>query len=146
MTQKEDRDYKNRFEIPLLTSRLKELFKWTKAQKAATNLPIALFGIDTGAAAALNITSEFKGKIAAIVCHGGRVDLASKKLSEIECPILLIVGEKDKLVLNLNEKAFEQLETDKKLREIDKAYHNFEKSGVFEKVIESTIKWFDKQL
>ena len=56
--------------------------------------------LGTGAAAALVAAAEKSSLVYAIVSRGGRPDLASSDiLNRIESPTLLIVGEKDKQVI-----------------------------------------------
>jgi predicted alpha/beta-hydrolase family hydrolase len=82
----------------------------------------------------------------AIISRGGRPDLASSDvLSRIEAPTLLIVGEKDKQVIELNEKALGQLikiEKKKKIIIIPKATHLFEEPGTLEEVARVASGWF----
>lgn len=53
LTESEDHDYQNRFDIELLTERLTEIVDCLKKQSKTKHLPIGLFGASTGAAAAL---------------------------------------------------------------------------------------------
>jgi pimeloyl-ACP methyl ester carboxylesterase len=70
---------------------------------------------------------------------------SSDVLSRIEAPTLLIVGEKDKQVIELNEKALGQLikiEKKKKIIIIPKATHLFEEPGTLEEVAKVASGWF----
>jgi putative phosphoribosyl transferase len=150
LTQEEEktdnitREY--RFNIKLLTKRLLAATDWISQGAGFRNLKIGYFGASTGAAAALVAGAERSRLVYAIVSRGGRPDLASSDiLSRIEAPTLLIVGEKDKQVIELNEKALDQLikiEKKKKIIIIPKATHLFEEPGTLEEVARVASGWF----
>jgi putative phosphoribosyl transferase len=150
LTQEEEktdnitREY--RFNIKLLTKRLLAATDWTSQGDRFRNLKIGYFGASTGAAAALVAGAERSRLVYAIVSRGGRPDLAgSDVLGRIEAPTLLIVGEKDKQVIELNEKALGQLikiEKKKKIIIIPRATHLFEEPGTLEEVARVAGGWF----
>jgi putative phosphoribosyl transferase len=150
LTQEEEktdnitREY--RFNIKLLTKRLLAATDWTSQGDRFRNLKIGYFGASTGAAAALVAGAERSRLIYAIVSRGGRPDLAgSDVLIRIEAPTLLIVGEKDKQVIELNEKALGQLikiVKKKKIIIIPRATHLFEEPGTLEEVARVAGGWF----
>ena len=144
LTEKEDSVYENRFDIDLLTNRLIETTNSIMINPLTKNLPIAYFGASTGAASALRAAAFFGEKIHAVVCRGGRPDLAINELHLVEAPVLLIVGQLDEPVIELNKKALNQLQSTKELIIIPGASHLFEESGKLEKVAELSIKWYQK--
>lgn len=145
LTDNEDRDYSNRFNIPLLAQRLRDVTQWMQEQKDYEGLRIGYFGASTGAAAALVAARDIP-EIAAIVSRGGRTDLAMKDLSFVKAPTLLIVGELDREVLKLNENVFRQLKCKKQLEVIPNAGHLFEEKGAMEKVAILATGWFERHL
>jgi len=78
-------------------------------------MKIGLFGASTGAAAALITAAERVNEVAAVVSRGGRPDLAMESLSRVIAPTLLIVGQLDHDVIELNQRAYAQLQTEKRL-------------------------------
>jgi putative phosphoribosyl transferase len=136
----------HRFNIKLLARRLRTVTDWISQSNAFKNLKIGYFGASTGAAAALVAAAERASLVYAVVSRGGRPDLAgSEILSRIESPTLLIVGEKDEQVIELNEKALKQLiriEKKKKIVIIPKATHLFEEPGTLEEVAKVASGWF----
>ena len=66
---------------------------------------MGFFGASTGAAAALSAAAELGEEVGAVVSRGGRPDLAADRLAEVRAPVLLIVGGRDELVLELNREA-----------------------------------------
>src|SRR5579871_1717593 len=84
-----------RFNIELLTVRLGNATDWIRDVPRVRKLPIGYFGASTGAAAALRAAAERPKYIRAIVCRGGRPDLAGDALPQIQAPTLFIVGGSD---------------------------------------------------
>jgi putative phosphoribosyl transferase len=135
-----------RFDIKLLSRRLIAATDWLLRDIELSKLKVGYFGASTGAAAALVAAVERANLVYAIVSRGGRPDLATGDiLVRIEAPTLLIVGENDKEVIDLNEKALKQLtkiEKKKKLVTIPRATHLFEEPGALEEVAKHASGWF----
>ncbi|MGB5358723.1 MAG: dienelactone hydrolase family protein [Eudoraea sp.] len=146
LTEEEDRLYKTRFNIDLLTQRLIAVTEWIKIQQQTKGLHLAYFGASTGAASALSAAAYFGDEIGAVVSRGGRPDLAMTELHMVTAPTLLIVGGWDKVVIILNQKAYSKLRCERKLEIIPGATHLFEESGKLEEVAALSAKWFTKHL
>jgi putative phosphoribosyl transferase len=136
-----------RFNIVLLAQRLISCTDWTSQNPELKNLKIGYFGASTGAAAALVAAAARPNVIRAIVSRGGRPDLAGKGvLDQIEAPTLLIVGENDKAVIELNQNALKllgRIEKKKKLILIPNATHLFVEKGALEEVARRASGWFE---
>lgn len=146
LTADEDRQYNNRFDISLLTTRLRAAAAWLGAQEATLALPLGLFGASTGAAAALQLAADPALPVAAVVSRGGRPDLAGvDALRAVEAPTLLIVGGADKPVIALNEQAYAELGCVKRLSIVPGATHLFEEPGTLEDVARQAADWFALQ-
>jgi putative phosphoribosyl transferase len=141
LTPDEDKDYYNRFAIDLLKERLVAATVWLKKMPAAQNISIGYFGASTGAASALKAAAKLPD-IFAIVCRGGRPDLAMEDLHLIEVPTLLIVGSLDLQILEFNREAYQELQCEKHLEIVEGATHLFEEPGKLEIVGELAAKWF----
>jgi putative phosphoribosyl transferase len=135
-----------RFDIPLLATRVQNTIKWVKSQERINELPIGLFGSSTGAAAAIIAASKSPENVEAVVSRGGRVDLAYDYLPELRAATMLIVGELDYQVLELNKKAFSLIKSEKKLEIVPRATHLFEETGALETVADLAAKWFNTHL
>jgi len=131
-----------RFNISFLAQRLLILTHWALQQPALSRLPLAYFGSSTGGAAALAAAAGTNLNIRAIVSRGGRPDLAADLLPAVKAPTLLIVGEHDDIVLELNRKAYGLLDCEKKLSIVPGATHLFEEPGALELVAEMAADWF----
>lgn len=148
LTEEEDQNYENRFDIGLLTDRLEAATHWVIEQFGAESIRIGYFGASTGAAAALKAGGKLGSKtIRAIVSRGGRPDIVMSDLPKVDAPTLLIVGERDEEVLGLNKMALEQLRSpNKQLVIIPTATHLFEEPGALANVAQHAADWFGKYL
>lgn len=137
----------HRFNIGLLSRRLMASTDWILKDPKLQSLKIGYFGASTGAAAALVAAAQRTSDISAIVSRGGRPDLAGQKvLNQVEIPTLLIVGENDQTVIELNQEALKQLtkiEKKKKIIIIQGATHLFEEAGALEEVARRASGWFE---
>ncbi len=142
LTEQEDRIYENRFNIDLLVSRLIEATEWLMHNVETQEFSLAYFGASTGAASALRAAAYFEKKIKAVVSRGGRPDLALKALPMVTAPTLLIVGQLDVPVIQMNKQAFDQLHCVKEMKIIPGATHLFEEPGKLIEVAEMAISWY----
>ena len=132
-----------RFDILLLARRVGFVADRMREDLLTRSLPIGLFGASTGAAAALIASSE-RPWVAAVVSRGGRPDLALDALPRVVAPTLLIVGERDREVGVLNEKASAQLGCYREVVVIPRATHLFEEPGALEHVARLSAQWFSR--
>ena len=146
LTAQEDKVYENRFDIPLLTGRLKAATLWAKGQPGIAQLKLGYFGASTGTAVALVAAADFGKEIKAIVSRGGRPDLAGNALGKAMAPTLLIVGGEDHVVIELNKTAYDMIKAEKQLKIIPGATHLFEEPGTLEEAARLAADWFKKYL
>ena len=146
LTEAEDKDYENRFDIDLLADRLARVTEWIKRNGKISGLPLGYFGASTGAAAALRAAAALPGSVRAVVSRGGRPDMAGEQLPNVAAPTLLIVGGDDTEVLTLNELAYEKLTCEKRLEVVEGATHLFEEPGTMDEVMELATEWFEQHL
>ena len=124
----------HRFDIGLLARRLVATIDWLGAQPETADLSVGIFGASTGGGAALVAAAERPGRVDAVVSRGGRPDLAGDALSRVRAPTLLIVGERDDVVIDLNEQARRQMTAPVEIVIIPGATHLFEERGALESV------------
>lgn len=142
LTEEEAADRRNVFDIPLLATRVVAAVTWLDRQADVRHLPVGLFGASTGAAAALWAAAELGGSVGAVVSRGGRPDLAGARLEHVEAPTLLIVGELDQTVVELNRASLAQLRCPAALRLVPDATHLFEEPGALAQVAVLAADWF----
>ena len=135
-----------RFDVPFLASRLVTAIQWLSAHPEGRGLDLGIFGASTGAAAALVAAAQLPETVATVVSRGGRPDLAGDALESVRCPTLLLVGERDRVVLGLNQEALRRLNVEKRLQVIPNATHLFEEAGALEEVAWSAREWFVRYL
>lgn len=135
-----------RFDIPMLADRLVDTAAWLQSQARTKHLKIGWFGASTGAGAALIAAARRPENIMAVVSRGGRPDLAGDYLPEVTAPVLLIVGENDPQVLDLNKWALVQLNAQSKLEIVPNATHLFEEPGTLEAAALLAAQWFRDHL
>ena len=146
LTEEEDEHRENRFDIPLLTDRLRAVTDWVRNHERTEGLNVGYFGASTGAAAALRAAATIDTDIDAVVSRGGRVDLAAEALPQVETPTLLIIGGDDDTVLERNRDAYDELDCTKELEIIEGAGHLFEGPGELDEVADVATDWFDTTL
>ena len=142
LTDDEESDRGNVFDIDLLSRRLIQTKHWLKSQSDCKDFAVGYFGASTGAGAALVAAALEPRNVFAVVSRGGRPDLAEAKLKQIVTPTLLIVGGLDTLVLDLNREAYGNLHCEKKIEVIPGATHLFEEPGTLEEVARHATHWF----
>lgn len=135
-----------RFNIGLLAERLVAATQWVGAQKTTEHLGVGYFGSSTGGAAALGAAGAIGSVVDAVVSRGGRPDLAGDALPRVEAPTLLIVGERDVVVLRLNREACARLRCEKEIAVVPEATHLFEEPGTLEDVARLAAAWFRRHL
>ena len=142
----EEGDRTHVFDIRLLFERLTAATAWARSQPELAGLRIGYLGASTGAGAALRAAAELGTEVSAVVSRGGRPDLAAPKLGDVSAPVLLIVGGRDELVLELNRDASARLRAPCELAVVTGATHLFEEPGALEEVSRLAADWFERHL
>ena len=135
-----------RFDIRLLATRLEAASQWAAEQEPTRGLPQGLFGASTGAAAALIAAARSGSRVGAVVSRGGRPDLAGDALPLVGAPTLLIVGERDPEVIQLNREAMARMACEHELQIVRRATHLFEEPGALRIVADLASTWFRTHL
>jgi dienelactone hydrolase len=150
LTSEEDRidaaTGRMRFDIGLLSERVSALVEWLAEDELIGGLGLGLFGASTGAAAALVAAAAHPDTVKAVVSRGGRPDLAGDALRLVRQPVLLIVGERDPIVIELNREAMDEIVGETRLEIVPRASHLFEEPGALEAVAETARDWFLRHL
>ncbi len=136
-----------RFDLDLLAGRLMTVVRWASEEPVTAELPVGLFGASTGGGGALVAAAGLPDTVRAVVSRGGRPDLAGDLLPLVQCPVLLLVGERDEQVLRLNEQARERLTAAAtELVVVPGATHLFEEPGALQQVAQLAAEWFRRHL
>jgi len=135
-----------RFNMPFLAKRIEEVIDWMSQDIRTSAFRMGLFASSNTAAAALIVAASHPDQVRAVVSRGGRPDLAGKYLKQVRSPTLLLVGEKDLPVLEMNREAREQMMARPRLVKIPGATHVFSEPGTLEEVAQRTCQWFQHYL
>lgn len=146
LTEAEEQDRRNVFDIELLASRLSSACAWLDDQPMTRGLPVGFFGASTGAGAALKACALPASRVGAVVSRGGRPDLAGAALEHVRVPVLLIVGGEDRQVLDFNRLAQSRMPAPSELVVIPGATHLFEEPGALDEVARLAADWFARHL
>ncbi len=131
-----------RFDIGLLTDRLIGAMRWLDTQDDTRALPVGIFGASTGGGAALVAAARRPDRVDAVVSRGGRPDLAAEDLPHVRAPTLLLVGNQDTVVIELNKQAMRHMKGAVRLEVVPGATHLFEEPGTLEQVAGLAREWF----
>ncbi len=142
LTPEEEVDRANVFDVALLGRRLREVTRWVVHTPEAEGLTVGYFGASTGSAAALWAAADAGDGIGAVVSRGGRPDLAGPRLPAVTAPTLLIVGQRDEEVLELNRRARAALTCPSRLVTVPGATHLFEEPGTLQVAADLAAHWF----
>lgn len=135
-----------RFDIDLLAERMTTVVEWAAGTEPIRRLPIGVFGASTGAAAALVTAAARPSLVRAVVSRGGRPDLAQDVLAGVRAPTLLIVGERDPVVIDLNKRAAAALSAPHRIHIVPGATHLFQEPGTLSEVADQAADWFAEHL
>jgi putative phosphoribosyl transferase len=127
-----------RFDIDLLAERLVDATDWLPSSP--------ILSTSASAISALAAAAVRPDAVRAIVSRGGRPDLAGAALTRVQAPTLLIVGEHDDQVVQLNRQALTQLRCEKWLVIVPGATHLFEEPGALDEVARLARDWFQRHL
>lgn len=142
LTEAEEADRANVFDIALLSARLLGVHHWLVTAPDAAGLPVGYFGASTGAGAALKAAADPRCEVFAVVSRGGRPDLAGAALGAVRAPTLLIVGGHDEQVLELNRAAAAAMTAECEVAVVEGATHLFAEPGTLEQVAALARTWF----
>lgn len=132
------------FDIGLLAKRLVDATYWLNGE--FDYLRAGYFGASTGAAAALVAAAELGTIVGAVVSRSGRPDLAKDALPLVKAATLLIVGELDSRVIEVNRHAYAQLNCEKEITMVPRATHLFQERGAMDQVAHLATDWFQTHL
>jgi putative phosphoribosyl transferase len=144
LTPHEAHDPARRTDIELLTRRaLQAVDALPEAQRG---LPLGLYGVGAGAAAALVVDTWLARGAAAVVSRSGLIELAGNAVAEVRAPTLLIVGAADPQALAQNRAAFARLRCEKRIEIVPRASHLFMEAGALGTVAHQASDWFAAHL
>jgi putative phosphoribosyl transferase len=142
LTPAEEMDRNSVYDAGLLGERLVQVVDWLCGQPEGKQIPIGLFGADSGGAAALWAAADIDTDVAAVVSRGGRPDLAGDRLAVVRAPTLLLVGGQDHAGFDLNRAAQRKLRCPNRLAVVPGAGHRFREPGTLRAATRLAIDWY----
>ncbi|MEY4173858.1 MAG: hypothetical protein RI900_1023 [Actinomycetota bacterium] len=146
LSDDEARHRSNVFDVELLAQRVLAAVGFLHTQADVRDLPVGLFGASTGAAAALWAAADLGRGVGAVVCRGGRPDLAQPRLHDVTAATLMLVGSDDRTVVELNRRAAGSMHCEHRVQLVPGATHLFEEPGALERVADEAAQWFRTRL
>ncbi len=132
--------------VHLLAYRLRKAIDRLAGIYDPRELPIALIGTETGAAAALRVAADRPNLISAIVSRSRCPDLASDALGLVHAPTLFLVSSEDDAGLVAARNATNMLNCLSAVRLVAGATPGVEEPHPFHEVELLTLRWLDRYL
>lgn len=135
-----------KLDIGFLAARLIAATTWASSDPTTGGLPLGYFGTSTAAAAALEAAARVGDRIGAVVSRGGRPDLADRYLPLVRSPTLLIVGDRDVSMVELNRRAYARLRVARKFAIVPGTGQMFEEWEALDTGTRLAVDWFSRHL
>jgi putative phosphoribosyl transferase len=132
---------KYQHDAELLARRLIGVTEWVMSNPDTRHLKIVYFGVCTAGASVLIAAAKMHKKVRAVVCRGGRLDLAVKSAVRVRCPALLIVGGDDTVGIELCRETLARLTGEKRLVVVPGATHLFGEPGTLQEMARISAGW-----
>ncbi|WP_150240873.1 phosphoribosyltransferase family protein [Nocardiopsis quinghaiensis] len=133
-------------EAGVLGERLGAAVTWLRRAADAADEPLGVLASGEAAAAALVTAAEQPQDVAAVVVHGGRIDLAGDSLPGVRAPVLVLLEGGDSFVRELGEWARGRMGGPTDLRVTAGAERLLGDSGEWRRVASQALDWFDLHL
>ena len=141
LTPEEEQIRSNVFDIDLLATRLREVTHRLTTQHDLARLPVAYFGVDPGAAAALSAAATSDVNVSAVVVRNGKIDLAGAYLGDVRAPTLLLVDQDDPATAASSRQAVIRLHCEHELVVIPGAGHHGAEAAGSQAAADLTANW-----
>jgi putative phosphoribosyl transferase len=107
---------------------------------------VGVLGSGAAAPAALVTAARRPGDVAAVVVHGGRIDLAEPALPDVRAPVLVLLESRDSFVRELGEWARGRMGGPTDLKVMSGAEQLLRGAQEWRQVAVETQDWFDRCL
>lgn len=142
----ETRDPDARFHVPQMTGRVLAIAEWASHQPPLAPLAIGLVASDTASGAAVRAACKAPGRFAAIVCRGGRPDLAGlAPLNALTTPLRMVVGADDPHA-GMIRQAWEHVRGVHDWHTVEGAGETFDGPGTLERFAQLAGEWLTAML
>lgn len=147
LTTTQEAEYRNsQFDLNKFVDRVCEVVDWCAQEKETSYLRIVLFGASTGGGISVLAATKRPDSVEAVITRGGRVDLVESQGQKISCPLLMIVGSRDREVLEINRRYAQRLKGLAHVATVTDASHLFEEPGAMDEVARQATTFMQKHL
>ncbi|GAA0987556.1 phosphoribosyltransferase family protein [Nocardiopsis tropica] len=129
-----------------LGERLGAAVGWLRSATDAADRPLGVLGSGSAAPAALVTAAERPREVAAVVVHGGRIDLAEPHLSDVRAPVLVLLESGDSFVRELGEWARGRMGGTTDLRVVPGVEQLLPGAQEWRQVAVEALDWFDRHI
>jgi putative phosphoribosyl transferase len=145
-THEEARDPDARYNVPQMANRLVAIVDWIGHQPPLTGLSVGLVASDTASGAAVRAAWKLPDRFAAIVCRGGRPDLAGvTPLQALTVPLRIVAGSEDPHVPMLLQ-AYELVRAPRDWHTIEGSGESFATPGALDRFAQLAAEWLELKL
>ena len=143
----EQRDVDARYNVPLMSARLDAVLEWLDHQPGFDRLALALVASGTACGAAVRSAARNRDRVSALVCRGGRPDLAGAgPLRGLGCPTRFITGGADAGAPRYQRAAYELVGSVRDWQSIEQADSDFRAPGSLDQAARLTLDWVVEHL
>lgn len=135
-----------RFDADFLGVRVIAVADVLATEDPTSALAGGVLGSHSGAAAALIAAAARPHWVRAVASRGGRPELAGEFLRLARAPTLLMVGEYDRPILDLNRQAAQRIAGPSRVAVVRDAGHLFDEPGALAAVVDLSRDWFREHL
>lgn len=142
----EERDPDARYNVPLMAQRVESVAEWIRHQPPLEGLAVGLVASGTACGAAVRAAARNGEQFAAVVCRGGRPDLAGlTPLNTMPLPVRVVVGSLDPHT-GMIRQAFEHFHGPRDWQVVEGADENFEATATLARFGELAAEWLQRHL
>ena len=128
--------------VDRIATRLTSIIDWLEIHPRTRNLGIGLFGVRSGAAAAMIAAAKRPDKVKAVISRGGHLNHCDEFLEQVSAPTLMIVGGRDEAHIGSSRRACGKMGRKPMLELVQGASDLFHEPGMMEKVASMACLWF----
>jgi hypothetical protein len=132
--------------IVFLATRLQLVRDWAGRDWSTSELPVAYFGIGPSVAAAFIAAAIRPSDVFAVVAVDGRPDLAGELFASVTVPTLLLCGERNLDVRDINRQALRQLHGQSALRVVAEPDDPIDTGAYHDELATLAGNWLNDQL
>ncbi|WP_047868316.1 phosphoribosyltransferase family protein [Nocardiopsis sp. RV163] len=129
-----------------LGERLGAAAAWLRRTADTADEPLGLLASGEASASALVAAARYPRDVAAVVAHGGRIDVAEASLPDVRVPVLVLLEGDDSFLRELGEWTRARIGGSTDLRVVSGAERLLHDSREWRRVAAEALDWFDRHL